>query len=157
MGFSPESVAAFIAVLGLLSIVAQVSRIHANKGFLLHYFIIEGWCWMWLFFPPTDCSVKFTHAFHREQEHNFAGSGISDSATRLVRVRIWAMVRPKASVLNKSRKKKCLVNNGINDGLFLFLLNCCFKSNVNIQWIFTNEIVPNFQDDVGGRSRCRHV
>lgn len=43
--------------------------------------------------PPADCGVEFTHAFHWEQKHNFAGTGISDSATRLVRVRIGAVVR----------------------------------------------------------------
>lgn len=89
MGFSPESVAAFIAVLGLLSIVAQVSKIHDNKGFLLLHFRI-GMILNVIFFSlsPVDCSIKFTHAFHREQEYNFVGPWISDSATRLVWVRV---------------------------------------------------------------------
>lgn len=55
------------------------------------------------FFLSTDCCIKFTNAFHREQEHNFAGIGISDSAARLVRVRIGAVVSPRAYKLIKKK------------------------------------------------------
>lgn len=51
---------------------------------------------MFYVFSSSDCSVKFTDAFHREQEHNPAGFGLPDPPVGVVRVRFRAVVSVRA-------------------------------------------------------------
>lgn len=100
MGFSSESVAAFIAVLGLLSIVAQVCFNSSNVvlPMLSADSSLLKLC-VFFFFTPSDCSVKFTDALNREQEHNPAGFGLPDPPAGVVRVRFRAMVSVRTGLM----------------------------------------------------------
>lgn len=51
---------------------------------------------MFCVFSPSDCSVKFNDAFHREQEHNPAGFGLPDPPAGMVWVRFRAVVSVRA-------------------------------------------------------------
>lgn len=95
MGFSSESVAAFIAVLGLLSIVAQVCFNYSSfiLSILEDSYLLSVCVYA---FSSSDCSVKFTDAFHREQEHDPAGFGLPDPPAGVVRVWFRAVVSVRA-------------------------------------------------------------
>lgn len=50
-------------------------------------------------FSPSDCSVKFTDAFHREQEHDLAGFGVPDPTAGMVWVRFRAVVSERVGLM----------------------------------------------------------